>query len=83
MVFGQEVTDHRILCHKLERVSLLVLSKHMELGLKDLTAPLTAAGRTSSVGRALDSRAEGRGFDSRGRTNTEGLILNATAKPGY
>ena len=51
MVFGPEVTDHRIHCHKLERVNLLVLSKHMELGLKDLTAPLTAAGLAQSVER--------------------------------
>ena len=27
-------------------------------------------GKISSVGRAFDCRAEGRGFDSRGRTNT-------------
>ena len=32
-------------------------------------------GRTSSVGRALDCRAGGRGFDSRGRTNTHGLKM--------
>ena len=34
-------------------------------------------GRISSVGRApgLDCRAEGRGFDSRGRTNTQGLKI--------
>ena len=32
-------------------------------------------GRTSSVGRALDCRAGGRGFDSRGRTNTQGLKI--------
>ena len=30
-------------------------------------------GRISSVGRAFDCRAEGRGFDSRGRTITQGL----------
>ena len=30
----------------------------------------------SLVGRALDCRAEGRGFDSRGRTNTQGLKIN-------
>ena len=29
----------------------------------------------SSVGRAFDRRAEGRGFDSRGRTNTQGLKI--------
>ena len=32
-------------------------------------------GRIRSVGRALDSRAGVRGFDSRGRTNTQGLKL--------
>ena len=32
-------------------------------------------GRISSVGRALDRRAGGRGFDSRGRTNTQGLKI--------
>ena len=32
-------------------------------------------GKISSVGRALDCRAEGRGFDSLGRTNTQGLKI--------
>ena len=32
-------------------------------------------GRISSVGRALDCRAGGRRFDSRGRTNTQGLKI--------
>ena len=32
-------------------------------------------GRISSVGRALDCRAGGGGFDSRGRTNTQGLKI--------
>ena len=32
-------------------------------------------GRVSSVGRAFDCRAEGRGFDSRGRTNKQGLQI--------
>ena len=32
-------------------------------------------GRISSVGRALDCRAGGRGFDSQGRTNTQGLKI--------
>ena len=31
--------------------------------------------RISSVGRVLDCRAGGRGFDSRGRTNTQGLKI--------
>ena len=38
-------------------------------------------GRVSSVGRALDCTAGGCGFDSRGRTNTQGLKL--TEKWGY
>ena len=33
------------------------------------------SGRTRSVGRALDCRAGGRGFDSRGWTNTQGLKI--------
>ena len=33
------------------------------------------SGRVSSVGRAFDCREEGRGFDSRGRTNTLGLKI--------
>ena len=37
---------------------------------------LANRGRISSVGRALDCRAGGRGFDSRGRTNTQGLKNN-------
>ena len=32
-------------------------------------------GRISSVGTALDCGAGGRGFDSRGRTNTQGLKI--------
>ena len=32
-------------------------------------------GRVNSVGRGLDCRAGGCGFDSRGRTNTEGLKI--------
>ena len=32
-------------------------------------------GRISSVDRALDCRAGGGGFDSRGRTNTQGLKI--------
>ena len=32
-------------------------------------------GRISSVGRAFDCRAGGRGFDSRGPTNTQGLKI--------
>ena len=31
--------------------------------------------KTSSVGRALDCSAGGRGFDSRGRINTQGLKI--------
>ena len=38
-------------------------------------AGLAHRGRISSVGRALDCRAAGRGFDSRGRTNTQGLKI--------
>ena len=34
----------------------------------------------SSVGRARDYRAGGRGFDSRGRTNTEGLKITEKLK---
>ena len=34
--------------------------------------------RISSVGKALDCRAEGRVFDSRGRTNTQGLRNEGT-----
>ena len=35
---------------------------------------IDAAGLTQS-GRALDCRGGGRGFDSRGRTNTQGLKI--------
>ena len=37
--------------------------------------------RISSVGRALDCRAEGRGFDSRDRTNTQGLTVTENIVP--
>ena len=33
------------------------------------------SGRVSSVGRAFDSREEGRGFDSRGRITSPGLKI--------
>ena len=41
----------------------------------------TNRGRISSVGRALDCRAEGRGFNSRGRTNTQGLKITENSVP--
>ena len=40
-----------------------------------LVIELRNQGRISSVGEALDRRAGGRGFDSRGRTNTQGLKI--------
>ena len=42
---------------------------------------ITIRGRISSVGRALDCKAEGRGFDSRGRTNTQGLKITENRVP--
>ena len=36
---------------------------------------VNCCGRISSVGRALDWSVGGRGFDSRGRTNTQGLKI--------
>ena len=41
----------------------------------------TNRGRISSVGRALDCRAEGRGFDYRGWTNTRGLKITENSVP--
>ena len=41
----------------------------------------TNRGRISSVGRAPDCPAEGRGFDSRGRTNTQGLTVTEKIVP--
>ena len=41
----------------------------------------TNRGRISSVGRALDCRTEGRGFDSRDRTNTQGLTVTENIVP--
>ena len=40
-------------------------------------------GRISSVGRTLDCRRGGRGFNSRGRTNTQGLKINWEMKVPY
>ena len=54
-----------------ELVQLFVLVVLVELFVVDLFN----RGRTSSVGRALYCRAGGRGFDSRGRTNTQGLKI--------
>ena len=41
-----------------------------------LSFPLSCRGRISSVGRAFDCRAEGRGFDFRGLTSTQGLKIS-------
>ena len=41
----------------------------------------TNRGRINSVGRALDCRAEGRGFNSRGRTYTQGLKITENSVP--
>ena len=41
----------------------------------------TNRGRISSVGRALDCIAEGRGFNSWGRTNTQGLKITENSVP--
>ena len=40
-------------------------------------------GKISSVGRTLDCRRGGRGFNSRGRTNTQGLKINWEMKVPY
>ena len=40
-----------------------------------LLVSLNTKGKISSVGTALDCRAGGRGFDSRGQTNTQGLKI--------
>ena len=56
------------------RVSGLSLTQRMR-GFKELTAIVLSRGRISSVGRALDCRAGGRGFDSWGRTNAHGLKI--------
>ena len=49
--------------------------------LTQVTMTSIDCGRIRSVGRALDCRAEGRGFDSQGRTITQGLRM--TEKRGY
>ena len=53
----------------------LLISMHTSLVFEKLLIELTNHGRISSVGRALDCRAGGRGFNSRGRTNTQGLKI--------
>ena len=58
------------------RVSVLSLTQ-LTRGFKQLTAIVLTRGRINSVGRALDCRAGGRGFDSRGRTNAHGLKITA------
>ena len=53
--------------------TFLLVSKIKMLGIIPII--LKKRGRISSIGRALDCRAGGRGFDSRGRTNTQGLKI--------
>ena len=43
---------------------------------------LLYCGRASSVGRAFDCTAGGRGFDSRGQTNTQGLKITVNMLHG-
>ena len=42
--------------------------------------PMKSINKISSVGRAIDCRAGGRGFDSQGRTNTQGRKKNLRNK---
>ena len=58
------------------RATVLSVTQLMR-GFKELTAIVLNRGRISSVGKALDCRAGGRGFDSRGRTNAHGLEITA------
>ena len=46
-------------------------------GFKELTAIVLNRGRINSVGSALDCRAGGGRFDSRGPTNAHGLKMTA------
>ena len=56
------------------RVSVLSLTQLIR-GFKELTAIVLNRGRISSVGSALDCRAGGGRFDSRGWTNAHGLKI--------
>ena len=56
------------------RASVLSLTQLMR-GFKELTAIVLNRGRISSVDRALECRAAGGRFDSRGRTNAPGLKI--------
>ena len=75
------------LCRAISKSSLNVIFRVITLTNKRTTllmcqysswlrvAYLAYRGRISSVGGALDCRAGGRGFDSRGRTNSQGLKI--------
>ena len=62
------------------RVSVFSLTQLMR-GFKELTAIVLNRGRINSVGRALDCRAGGGRFDSRGRTNGHGLKITVKVLP--
>ena len=55
--------------------SLYLLSVYIYIYIYIYIYMSVCRGRVSSVGRAFDCRAEGRGFDSRGRTNKQGLQI--------
>ena len=61
--------EHNILC-----MALTIISMDCEQP-PPISTSSNISGRISSVGRALDCRARGRGFNSRDRTNTQGLKM--------
>ena len=66
---------HCMHCFSSSDDTLLSLSTAGEWSLGTTQLFPSLLGRISSVGRALDSRAGSHGFDSRGRTNTQGLKI--------
>ena len=65
--------DFNVRKHKVNESSIATMS-HTNI-LRRSEMQKFNRGRTSSVGKALDCRAGGREFDSRGRTITQGLKI--------
>ena len=65
---------HRLPITPIVLKRILGVSQQTQMKLQELSPPLSAAVLAQSVER-VDCRAGGRGFDSWGRTNTQGLKI--------
>ena len=76
LTYCQEGAGHKGCRHSLHQETFIVNSCYNDCLTITQTAYLYNRCRISSVGRELGRRAECRGFDSRGRTTTQGFKIN-------